>query len=253
MSSTNGLNALLGFCESAQCRRQALLRYFGDPHDGGCDNCDNCLDPPETFDATTVAQKALSCVYRSGQRFGIAHLVDILVGNRTEKVERFAHDELSTFGIGGELKAVEWKGLFRQLIAAGLCDVDPQRYNAVVLNARSRDLLRGETTFQARKHRPREKAKKAKSPRSPRVRSTSFAAPPEDVDEGLFDALRVWRKDEAAEAHVPPYIVFSDRTLREIAAVKPASRDDLLAVPGVGATKLDRYGDAVLDVVRRHG
>ena len=264
------LNTLVNFCESSDCRRRSLLRYFGDPHDGQCGNCDNCISPAETFDATTAAQKALSCIYRTGQQFGVGHLVDVLLGKETEKVERFRHRGLSTFGIGAELSASEWKRLFRQLIAAGFCDVDSQRYNAIALNARSRDLLRGETTFHARKEaRPAKKeptrrrrtvangsseptaAFTLRKPLGP-VGAISEGEARELLDEALFDALREWRTALASKRGVPPYVIFSNRVLKHLAAHKPLSSEELLETPGIGQAKLTQFGPAVLELIRQH-
>ena len=240
------LNALVGFCESAHCRRISLLRYFGDLHEGGCGNCDNCLSPPETYDATTAAQKALSCVFRCNQQFGISHLVDVLRGNRTEKVERFSHHQVSTFGIGKEDSAAQWKQLFRQLIAAGYCDVDPERYGALVLQPRSRDLLTGGKQFLARKARKTQAAVNAsKSGTKPGSSETEL----DTEGETLYDELRRWRGAEAARQSVPPYVVFANRTLRAIAAARPLTDMDLLEVSGVGDAKLKRYGQSILELV----
>ena len=155
------LDALLGYCESTRCRRQALLGWFGEAHAGACGNCDNCLDPPESWDGTDAARKALSCVYRSGQRFGAGHVIDILRGVDTEKVQRFGHDKLSTWGIGAELDARQWSGVFRQLVAGGLLEANVERHNALCLTAMAGPVLRGESRLSFRKermarhHRPR--------------------------------------------------------------------------------------------------
>jgi len=240
------LGTLLGFCESTECRRQLLLQYFGDPHGGGCGNCDNCLAPPETFDATVAAQKALSCVFRLDQHFGVGHLVDVLMGKATEKVLRFGHDSASTFGIGDELTERQWKSLFRQLIAAGYCDVDPQRYNALTLCDRSADILSGRAGFHARKPAPRStKGKK----RTKQAAPTELDSP---ADEALFEALRNWRRELADENGVPPFVIFHDKTLRELAVTKPTTDDDLLAVSGIGQAKHKRFGQAVIHLIRQH-
>ncbi|MHC4561549.1 MAG: DNA helicase RecQ [Planctomycetota bacterium] len=244
------LNVLLGLCESADCRRGILLRYFGDDQEGGCGNCDNCLSPPETFDATVAAQKALSCVFRTGQRFGVAHLTDVLLGKSTEKVERFGHDQLSTFGIGSELTDREWKSLFRQLVAAGYCSIDPDRYNAVTLNTQSNDILTGGESFHARK--PRAATPKAKRKRSA---ATADAAPVADVspaDEPLLDALRAWRREQAAKTGRPTFVILHDRALRELAVVKPTTDGGLLSITGIGETKLRRYGQSLLTLIAEH-
>ena len=239
------LGALLGFCESAECRRTLLLRHFGDPHDGGCGNCDNCLSPPETFDATVEAQKALSCVFRVDQRFGVTHLVDVLLGKPTEKVERFSHDKLSTFGVGEELNDRQWKSLFRQLVAAGYCSIDTERFNAVTLNAKSNELLRGEVTFSARKA-----AKTAPAKRAKRKAAAAAVVPLAAGDEVLFEALRAWRYDLATEHNRPPYTILNDRTLRALAAEKPATTETLLGIHGIGQAKCEHYGSDLLRIIR---
>ncbi len=239
------LNALLGFCESIECRRALLLGYFGDHYEAPCDHCDNCLTPPEVYDATVPAQKALSCAYRSGQRFGIAHLVDILLGKPTEKIERFGHDELSTFGIGSELSAAEWKSLFRQLLAGGYCQTDPAQYNAVTLTARSYPLLRGEATLEARKA-PR-KAPKARS-----CKRAAEVAPLPPGDATLADALKQWRLEMAEEHNRPAYTIFNNRTLKELASLKPTTTDALLDITGIGQAKAEHYGPAILTLIAEH-
>jgi len=238
------LGALLGFCESAECRRTLLLRHFGDAHDGGCGNCDNCLSPPETFDATVEAQKALSCVYRVDQRFGVTHLVDVLLGKATEKVERFGHDKLSTFGVGEELNDRQWKSLYRQLVAAGYCSIDAERYNAVTLNAKSTEILKGGATFSARKPPKRAPAKRAK-----RKSAAAVMVTVEPGDEALLDALRAWRRDLAAEHNRPPFTIMHDRTLRALAAEKPATTTALLGVHGIGEAKCEHYGSDLLRII----
>ena len=240
------LGTLLGFCESTECRRQLLLQYFGDPHGGECGNCDNCLAPPETFDATVAAKKALSCVFRLDQRFGVSHLVDVLLGKSTEKVLRFGHDNATTFGIGEELTERQWKSLFRQLVAAGYCDVDSERYNALVLNAKSADILTGETPFRARKTAPRP---------SKRKKRTAQAVPAEldsPADEALFEALRDWRRELADENGVPPFVIFHDKTLRALAVAKPTTDEALLGITGIGQAKHKRFGQAVINLIRQY-
>jgi ATP-dependent DNA helicase RecQ len=240
------LNALLGFCESIACRRQMLLSHFGDHYDPPCDNCDNCLTPPEVFDATVPAQKALSCIYRSGQRFGVAHLVDILLGKPTEKVVVMGHDELSTFGIGQELSSKEWKSLFRQLLASGYCRTDPARYNALVLTDASTPLLRGEATLEARKP-PR--AAKARSRKRSRAADTAKLPP---ADTTLADALTQWRLDMAQEHNRPAYTIFNNHTLRELASLKPTTTEELLDISGIGQAKAEHYGPAILTLIAEH-
>ncbi len=240
------LNTLLGYCESADCRRGMLLRHFGDEHDGGCGNCDNCLTPPETFDATVAAQKALSCVYRVDQRFGVSHLVDVLVGKSTEKVQRFGHETLSTFAIGEELNERQWKSLFRQLVAAGYCSIDADRYNAVTLNAQSHMILRGDLTMRARK--PKRAAPKRERRRAAAVPSTPLGPD----DQSLLDALRAWRRRQAAETNRPAFTILHDKTLRELAVAKPTTEAALLTISGIGEAKRHHYGQALLDLICLH-
>lgn len=239
------LNTLLGFCESPRCRREMLLRYFGDDHEGHCENCDNCLHPPELYDATVAAQKALSCAYRAEQRFGVMHLVDVLLGKTTDRVRRFGHDALSTFGIGGELTARQWNSLFRQLVAGGFCDIDPVQYNAVKLNTRSFELLKGLHTLQARiMHLESDRPKTAKRGEPREFKRSSADAP-------LIDALKEWRFERATETNRPAFTIFSNRTLYALAAIKPATTADLLDVPGIGQAKAEHYGSEILRIIAK--
>src|SRR5690606_17118252 len=218
------LDALLGWCEITSCRRRPLLEYFGEDAPQSCGNCDNCLGPPVTWDGTEAARKLLSAVYRTGQRFGAAHVVDVLLGNATEKVAQHRHEKLSVFGIGTELSSNAWRSVIRQLVVLGLLRSDPDRYGGLVLTEKSRPLLRGETTLRLREDR-----KAAAAPRK-KPRSEQLAAD----DEPLFDLLRECRRTIAAEHGVPPYVIFHDVTLREIAATKPRTADELLEIGGVG-------------------
>jgi ATP-dependent DNA helicase RecQ len=237
------LEAMLGLCELTTCRRQALLAYFGEERDEPCGNCDNCLNPPETWDATETAQKALSCVYRTGQRFGVNYLIDVLSGKDDERIRRFGHDRLSTFGIGQDLAATEWRGVFRQLIARGYLSVDVDGYGALHLTEASRPLLRGEEQLQLRKLRKPEK----KKARSDKTRGEVRA-----VDEPLFEALRELRARLAREQGVPPYVIFHDATLQAMARHRPASEAGLLELSGVGEQKLQRYGKIFLAEIANH-
>ncbi len=244
----NKLDALLGYCESTGCRRQALLGWFGEDyagaHGGGCGNCDNCLEPPETWDGTEAARKALSCVYRSGQRFGAGHLIDILVGKETDKVQQFGHDTLSTWAIGRDLDARQWRGVFRQLVAAGLLEADAERYNALRLTASSGAVLRGERRLSFR-HEP-EPRRRGRTHRSSMIEA--------DLDAealGRFHALREWRAAVAKEQNVPAYVIFHDSTLRAIAEAAPGNEGALAEIPGIGARKLERYAGDLLDHLAR--
>jgi ATP-dependent DNA helicase RecQ len=241
------LNAMLGLCELATCRRQALLRYFGDTLDRPCGNCDNCLDPPETWDGTEAARMALSCVYRTGQRFGANHVIDVLRGADNERVRSFGHQRLSTFGIGATLSAEEWRSVFRQLAARGLVDVDAEGYGSLLLTPAATAVLRGEESVWMRRERRATPATKSASKRE-RAAAAAAAIAPEDSP--LWEALRACRKRLATELNVPPYVIFHDATLRAMLESRPTTRDELRAVSGVGDSKLERYGDAFLAVLR---
>jgi len=242
------LDALLGFCESTRCRRQTLLAYFGEKRDRPCGNCDNCIDPPDTWDGTMAAQKALSCVYRTGQRFGVAHLVDVLVGKSTEKVQQFGHTRLPTFGVGGDLTELQWRGVFRQLAATGYLAVDLEGYGGLKLTAASKAVLKGE---QAVTLRVQAAVKAKKSRREPATRSVERnAIAPQH--EALWQALREARMALAKDQGVPPYVIFHDATLQEMLLHRPQSEDELGAISGVGERKLARYGDVFLKVLRAH-
>ncbi|WP_202844437.1 DNA helicase RecQ [Luteimonas saliphila] len=236
------LDALVGYCESMRCRRQGLLANFGESHPGACGNCDNCLQPPEAWDATEPARKALSCVYRTGQRFGAAHLIDVLRGGDGERVRQFGHDRLGVYGIGTELDARAWRGVFRQLVAHGLLEVDAEGHGGLRLAEASRAVLRGEQPVMLRKP-------VARRARTGGTRGEAIAdLAPADV--GAFEALRELRARLAREQNVPAYVVFHDSTLRAIARERPSDRDALGRVEGIGAAKLERYADAVLEVLR---
>ncbi len=238
------LDALVGYCETMRCRRQVLLANFGEDYPQPCGNCDNCLAPAETWDATVAAQKALSCVYRTGQRFGAAHLIDVLRGSDSERVRQFGHDALPTHGIGTDLDARAWRSVFRQLVAAGLLDVDTEGYGGLRLTEASRGVLRGERVVMLRKELPR------KRERERVARTASHAAQLDAADQPLFEALREMRARLAREQNVPAYVIFHDATLRGIATRKPASEDELGQLAGIGAGKLARYGAQVLETVR---
>ncbi len=231
------LDTLVALAETTGCRRQMLLAHFGEDSEP-CGNCDTCLQPPQTWDATDAARKALSCVYRTGQRYGAGHLVDVLRGEMSEKVSERGHDQVSTFGIGAELDEKTWKGVFRQLVARGLLAVDHERFNALVLTESSRPLLKGETEFHLRQPTARRKSR-----REPRFVGRDAR------DDGLFERLRSWRADTARERNVPAYVIFHDATLMEIAHVRPGSIDELAGISGVGDRKLEAYGEQILALV----
>ncbi len=239
------LDALLGFCESTACRRQTVLRYFGEEHPGGCGQCDNCLDPVDTWDATQAAQMALSCVYRTGQRFGVAHLIDVLLGKETAKVEQFRHRQLSTFGIGSSLAQAQWSSVYRQLVAAGLLNVDMEAYGGLRLSEAARPVLRGEQAVWLRRDAaPVKRGRATKEERA--ARRQPFAGANEDP---LWRALKARRLELAREQGVPPYVIFHDSTLLEILKQRPGNLAELGKISGVGQAKLVRYGDIFLRVV----
>jgi len=236
------LESMLGLCEHIACRRQVILRYFDEQLDEPCGNCDNCLQPPETWNATEAAQKALSCAYRTGQRFGVNYLVDILLGKEDERIQQNGHDQISTFGIGTDLDVNEWRGLYRQLISLGYLEVDVDCYGALHLTEASRALLRGEMTLQLRKLVKKSRRSGKKSREKSPVRA---------VDQPLYDALRQLRKSLSEKQDVPPYVIFHDTTLAAMSCIRPASKKDLLSITGVGEQKLVLYGDAVLEVIQQ--
>jgi len=231
------LDAMLGFCEITSCRRQTLLGYFGDHTESHCGNCDNCLEPPETFEATEAVQKALSCVYRTGQRFGASYVTDVLLGKDNARIKGFGHDRLSTFGIGSELSANEWRSVFRQLTARGYLKVDMEGYGSLILTDRGRPVLRGDEVIELRRDKQVSRRKK---------RSTPVV---DTVDDALFEALREKRKELAQTQGVPPYVIFHDASLKEMLAIRPRSLEEFATVPGVGETKLERYGATFLAVL----
>ncbi len=239
------LDALLGFCESTACRHQTVLRYFGEEHPGDCGQCDNCLAPVDTWDATKAAQMALSCVFRTGQRFGVAHLIDVLLGKETAKVEQFRHQQLSTFGIGKELAQAQWSSVYRQLAAAGLLNVDMEAYGGLKLTEEARPVLRGEQFVWLRRDAEPVKRRATKTERDARRRQP-FTGANEDP---LWQALKAKRLELAREQGVPPYVIFHDSTLLEILGRKPQTLDEMAQISGVGQAKLAKYGDAFLGVL----
>jgi len=241
------LNALLGYCEAPDCRRRVLLNYFGETMDGDtCDNCDNCLHPPDTWDGTVAAQKVLSCIARTGQRFGSGHVTDVLLGQDTDKVRRHDHDDVSTYGIGADRSKAEWRSVIRQLVAKGLVDVDVAGYGALTLTEACRPVLRGEDTIAFRD---------TGTGRSSSA-STTKTAPSDDLPADgpkreLFEALREQRRALAREQEVPPYVIFNDKTLRAMVEHRPETPSEFRSLHGVGDVKLDRYGDIFLDVLQK--
>ena len=244
------LDGLLGWCEVTTCRRRHLLAYFDESYAEVCGNCDICLRPPVTWDATLAAQKALSCVYRTEQRFGAGHLIDVLRGQSRDKVLRFHHHELSTFGIGAEFSDTRWRSIFRQLVVRGYLSVDHDRYGALRLTASSRALLRGETKLSLREDAPKPRSKsKAKRKSAIAGAALSTGAALNAAEATLMQALRDLRRELADANGVPAYVVFHDATLIGMIELRPKALPEMLAVSGVGQTKLEKYGQAFLDVL----
>jgi len=245
------LDAMLGFCETTECRRRVLLRYFGEELPERCGNCDTCLAPVESLDGTVAAQKALSCIKRTGERYGVAYLVDVLLGRKNERIVRAGHDQLPTFGVGQEFSAEQWSSVFRQLAAAGLVEVDMEGYGGLRLVPSSWEILRNQGTFRlrqdpvVRRSRGRKKAA-AHAPAAPPIHSGSGEA----ATGLLFEALRRKRLELARQEGVPPYLIFHDNPLLLMAQERPTTPEGLLQIPGVGEVKLRRYGEAFLEVLR---
>jgi ATP-dependent DNA helicase RecQ len=240
------LDAMLGLSELVTCRRQALLGYFGETLNEACGNCDNCLTPPETWDASVPAQKALSCVHRTGQRFGVNYLIDVLLGKDDERIQRFGHDAITTFGIGRDLSTPEWRGIYRQLIARGLLAVDLEGHGALRLTDACRPVLRGEESLWLRRELKPARVKKTKTARGG---ASPFTA---ERDQSLWEALRGLRRRLAEKQGVPPYVVFHDATLAEMVALRPQSLGEFAHISGVGERKLAAYGEAFLEVIGEH-
>jgi len=241
------LEAMLGYCELTSCRRQTLLNYFGDRLEQACGNCDTCLSPVQTWDATEAARKALSCVYRTGQRFGARHVIDVLLGKLGERVRQFGHDRLSTFGIGKELSEERWLSVFRQLVTQGFLLVDWESYGALKLTEGCRPILRGEQSLLLR-HDQEAKGKLAS--RESKRGSVRFAT---GADEGLWQALRALRKQLAENQDVPPYVILHDTVLMEMVQHRPQTHAQLRQIAGIGERKLAQYGDEFLAVIYSHG
>lgn len=235
------LDALLGWCELTSCRRRELLAYFGESQAEDCGHCDNCNSPPVTWDATQSAQKALSCVYRTEQRFGASHIVDVLRGSQNEKVKRFGHDQVSTFGIGTEHSDQQWRSIFRQLIVRGYLHVDHNRYGALTLTAQSKPLLKGDVALFLREDPQKASVKKARS---------TYTLELEDED--LMEELKALRADLAQAADVPPYVIFHDATLLGMIETRPTNNAELLSINGVGQVKVSKYGEAFLALIAAH-
>jgi ATP-dependent DNA helicase RecQ len=242
------LNALLGICETAGCRRQAILAHFGEAHGGQCGNCDTCLKPVETWDGTEAAIKALAAIYRTGERFGTGHLIDVLLGTQNDKTTRFGHADMPVFGVGKDIPLKTWQSVYRQLLAAGLVSVDHDAFGALKLEPGARAVFKHEREVRFRKDRPTT----GKASRPATSSSASSRSSLEGADAELFEALRVARLAIAKELSVPPYVVFPDTTLVAFATSRPGSREALLGISGVGQSKLERYGEAFLQVILAH-
>lgn len=235
------LDALLGLTETAGCRRQALLSYFGD-HSEPCGNCDTCAEPPELFDGTVAVLKALSCIYKTGERFGQAYIVEVLLGGADQRIAQFGHDQISTFGIGKEHDSRTWRSILRQMIALRLVDVDLDGHGGLSISEAGRGFLRERPTLMLRvPTRPKVSHTKG-------IRAQASSAL-DEADQTLFQALREKRTEIARDQNVPPYVIFHDRTLIELATARPNSLSQMAKIPGVGDVKLDRYGEAFLEVI----
>jgi len=240
------LTAFLGYCESATCRRQVLLHYFDDRAEP-CGNCDTCLRPPKTFDGTVAAQKLLSCIYRTGQMFGAGHVIDVLLGKTTERMDKFGHHSLSTFGIGTEHNAKEWQSLVRQLVARGLLFVDMEAHGGLKITDDGAAFLKEKTTLELRldpKTTGGGSGSKSSTKTDPALSLES------DADQELFAALKALRLSIAKENNIPPYVVFHDKTLIAMVLAKPASLDAMTEIPGVGQSKLQKYGAVFLEALQ---
>ena len=242
-SEQSKLDAMLGLCEITHCRRQAILSYFNEDAASGCGNCDNCLEPVATFDGTEVARKALSCIYRSGQRYGVAHLIDILMGKPTDKIKTAGHDKISTFALGQELDQKQWRTVYRQLLALGLVSSDPENYGGLRLLPNCRPLLKGDAQLQLRLDRK-------VSIKTPKASKARLQIADDDMD--LWQLLRELRMALAQDQKVPPYVIFSDSSLLEMLHTKPQSLLQMSHINGVGEKKLDRYGDDFLALIQQH-
>lgn len=236
------LDALMAFVESTACRRQVLLRYFGEALEEPCANCDTCLTPAESYDGTEQAQMVLSTVYRTGQRFGAGHVVDVLRGQDSERVTRLGHDQLSVFGVGKGLDAKAWRSVMRQLMAAGLLVLDGEGHGGIALGSDVREVLRGERRLQLRRD--------PKPARSARRRASQSVIEPLDGEAAeRFERLRSWRLDTARAQGVPPYVIFHDSTLRTLAQRRPATMAEMADIPGMGESKRNRYADALFELL----
>ncbi len=241
------LGAFLGFCESPECRRKGLLAYFGETYSPPCNCCDNCTEPVDTWDGTIAAQKALSCVYRTGQRFGAVYLIDVLTGNATERMERFGHHRIKTFGAGQELDPKQWHSVFRQLLAADCLETDLAARSGLRLNENSWKILKNEAPAVFRRD-----AEPINAAARKKASTASIASFSDVASLALWERLRQLRLELSRELNIPPYVVFHDKTLKEMVARRPATPEDLLEIPGVGQSKLERFGDRFLEILQQY-
>jgi ATP-dependent DNA helicase RecQ len=239
------IEALIGYCETVSCRRQVLLGYFGERDHPPCGNCDNCRQPVASWEGTIAAQKALSAVYRTGQRFGAHYLVDVLLGADSERIKRLGHNRLKTFAVGTELDRRGWLSVFRQLVAQGFVIPDLGEHGGLSLAPAAAEVLRGRKTV----HFRLDPAQQGQKPRSRDQKSAAVAAGFDAIGQSLWEALRAWRLEEASRQKLPPYVIFHDTTLIEIARRRPSSPATLGEIPGIGRSKLERYGSAVTAVI----
>ncbi|MFK8027334.1 MAG: DNA helicase RecQ [Gammaproteobacteria bacterium] len=238
----NKLEAMLGLCELISCRRKALLEYFGEDSNSSCGNCDNCMDPPKSWDATKASQMALSCIYRTDQRFGVNYIIEVLLGKQNERIIRNGHNHISTYGIGKEIAVAEWRVIIRQLIAMGFLEIDIERHGALRLTERCRPILKSQQSLQLRKIQQEKKSSTSKKSKQ--------AIRPQDME--LWESLRSLRLNLAEKAGMPPYVIFHDATLHEMLKVRPVTKFQMSEISGVGEQKLARYGDEFLKVIAQH-
>ncbi len=253
-SERQKLDTMLGYCETVTCRRQLLLEYFGETLADPCGNCDTCLEPVDTFDGTEAAQKLLSCVVRTGQRFGALYIIDVLRGSESERITRFGHDNLSTYGIGTEFDTWQWRSIIRQLVTRGLLAVDLEGYGGLRLTTSARAVLQGSESLMLRK----ESAAPGRAPKTRKKKATAAlleeSGSPEEIEanQALFEELRELRRTIATEQEVPPYVIFHDKTLAAMAMHRPLDEHAFLQISGVGQAKLDRYGEQFIAAIREN-
>jgi ATP-dependent DNA helicase RecQ len=238
------LNALLGLCEAACCRRQIILEYFGDAC-APCNNCDTCAVPPETFDGMVAAQKAISCVYRTGQRFGVSYLIDVLLGKENERIKSFGHDRLSTFAIGIEYSKAQWQNIFRQLVAQNLLMVNVTEHGGLSITTQGREFLKEKSPLRLRHYSSKVKTRVA-------AEAKAVIGLESEGDQQLFSLMKARRLEIAKAQNVPPYVIFHDKTLRELVLAKPGSRAAMAQISGIGEVKMERYGELFLEVISQY-